>query len=281
MPDRRTHRGPHPEDARLFNAVTVPLLRAAAGDFCWLLDRGYAHDSALKLVGDRHGLVARQRTAVSRCCCTETQSANRRAREIGRERLSGAALWIDGYNALTTVEAALAGGVILVARDGAYRDMASMHGSYRKVAETLPALELLGRTLAACDLRECRWLFDRPVSNSGRLKGIVEELAVARDWPWRVELVPDPDAILSDPETWETTEAIGKQDVDNVGVADPMLGCQLNCHPNRELPPQRGVVAATADSAILDRCPCWFNLARETIGRHVRSANVLELAITC
>jgi len=39
--------------------------------------------------------------------------------------------------------------VILAARDGAYRDMASMHGSYRKVAETLPALELLGRTIAA------------------------------------------------------------------------------------------------------------------------------------
>ena len=37
---------------------------------------------------------------------------------------------------LTTIEAALAGGVILAARDGAYRDMASMHGSYRKVAET-------------------------------------------------------------------------------------------------------------------------------------------------
>ena len=45
---------------------------------------------------------------------------------------------------MTTIEAALSGGVILAARDGAYRDMASMHGTYRKVAETLPALELLG-----------------------------------------------------------------------------------------------------------------------------------------
>ena len=139
-------------------------------------------------------------------------------------------------------------------------------------------LELLGQTLAACELGECRWLFDRPVSNSGRLKGIVEELAAGRDWPWRVELVPDPDAILSDPEAWKTTEVVGKQDVDNAGVAALVLGWQLNCHPNRV--PQQVVVAATADSAILDRCPCWFNLARETIDRHVRSANVLEMAIT-
>ncbi len=144
MPDRRTHRGPHPEDARLFGVEALPLLRAAAADFCWLLDRGYAHDSGLKLVGDRYALVARQRTAVSRCCCSASDAARRREHEVGRERLPGAALWLDGYNVLTTIEAALAGGVILIGRDGACRDMASMHGSYRKVAETLPALELLG-----------------------------------------------------------------------------------------------------------------------------------------
>jgi len=146
------------------------MLRAAAADFCWLLTRGYAHDSALKLVGDRHSLVARQRVAVSRGCCSEAQAAQRRSRQVGGEQLRGAALWLDGYNVLITIEAALAGGVILAARDGAYRDMASMHGSYRKVAETRPALELLGRVIAAFEVAECRWYLDRPVSNSGRLK---------------------------------------------------------------------------------------------------------------
>ena len=59
MPDRRKHRGPHPEDARLFDLNAQPLLRAAAADFCWLLSRDYPHDSTLKLVGDRYALVAR------------------------------------------------------------------------------------------------------------------------------------------------------------------------------------------------------------------------------
>jgi hypothetical protein len=241
MPDRRTHRGPHPEDGRLFGAEAQPLLCEAAADFCWLLDRGYAHDSALKLVGDRHNLVARQRTAVSRCCCRQTEVVQRRAHEVGRERLQGAALWLDGYNVLTTIEAALAGGVILAGRDGAYRDMASMHGSYRKVAETRPALELLGGTLAAAAVSECRWLLDRPVSNSGRLKAIIEELAAVRGWAWQVELVPNPDVLLADPSS--------------------------------------GVVVATADSAVLDRCAAWFNLARETIRRHVPLAMVVELVV--
>ena len=72
-----------------------------------------------------------------------------------------------------------------------------MHGSYRQVSETRPALELLGQTSTDLGAAECRWFLDRPVSNSGRLKALMEELAAARGWPWRVELVPDPDAVLA------------------------------------------------------------------------------------
>ncbi|MEN6458399.1 MAG: DUF434 domain-containing protein [Thermoguttaceae bacterium] len=241
MPDRRLHRGPHPEDARLFGDEALPRLRGAAADFCWLLDRGYAHDSALKLVGDRHQLMARQRTAVSRCCCSAEDAVRRRSREATVEQLADTPLWIDGYNVLTTVEAALAGGVVLVGRDGAWRDMASMHGSYRRVAETGPALELLGQTLAAAPALPCRWLLDRPVSNSGRLKAIIEQVAAAHDWPWQVELTADPDALLID---------------------------------------QPGVIVASADSAILDRVSAWFNLAGETVRRHAPTARVVDLTLS-
>jgi hypothetical protein len=253
MPDRRKHRGPHPEDSRLFEAEVQRGLRQAANDFCWLLDRGYPHDSSLKLVGDRYELVARQRTAVSRCCCSRSQASRRRGCRVEAERLAGAALWIDGYNVLTTIEAALAGGVILAARDGAYRDMASMHGSYRKVAETLPALELLGREIAALGVAECRWLFDQPVSNSGRLKRLIEDAAAASCWSWRAEVVPDPDVVLAD------------CTANHLGVA------------RGKVPAQRNIVVATADSAVLDRCPPWFNLAQTTIAHHVPDAWVVEL----
>ena len=46
-------------------------------------------------------------------------------------------------------------------------------------------------------------------------------------------------------------------------------------------PPSKGrygVVAATADSAILDRCPAWFDLAQGTIIQHVPNAWVVKLA---
>jgi len=237
LPDTRTHRGPHPEDERLFGPEARPKLRQASSDLSWLLSRGYVNPSALKLVGDRYRLMVRQRSAVERSACSDADLARREARRLDPERLAGRPLWLDGYNVLTTVEAALAGGVILACRDGTYRDMASMHGSYRKVAETRPALELLGRVLDALAPSEVLWYLDRPVSNSGRLKKIMDQIAAARGWPWSVELVPDPDALLA-----ETPE-----------------------------------IVATADSVILDRCRTWCNLARETVTRHVPEAEVVEL----
>jgi hypothetical protein len=261
MPDRRKHRGPNPEDDRLFDLPAQPLLRAAAADFCWLLDHDYPHDSALKLVGDRYALVARQRTAVSRCCCSDAAATRRRSCHVDAEQLRGVLLWVDGYNVLTTIEAALAGGVILAARDGAYRDMASVHGSYRKVAETLPALDLLGHALAALHVAECRWFLDEPVSNSGRLKEIIKAMAAARGWPWRADLVPDPDVVLADPAAAMAQESLQLRSLARIG--DHFVPA--------------GIVVATADSAILDRCPAWFNLTRETIAKSIPDAWVVEL----
>lgn len=237
MPDTRTHRGPHPEDGRLFAEAALPLLQAAVDDLCWLLDREYAPESSLKLVGDRYALVARQRVAVARCACSEICRQSRRQRMAAPSEVAGQSLWLDGYNVLTTVEAALAGGVVLAARDGTYRDMASMHGSYRKVAETLPAIERIGRILARLGPSECVWHLDRPVSNSGRLRVILLEAAEAAGWPWRVELVADPDPILTASES----------------------------------------IVATADSGILNSCGRWLNLARLVVDAEVDQAWVVEL----
>lgn len=238
MPDTRKHRGPHPDDSELFAKSALPDLRTAVGDLAWLLSRGYALPSSLKLVGDRYALNARQRTAVSRCCCSEEDLARRQKHRVDPHDLSGEELWIDGYNVLTSLEAALAGGVILVGRDGCYRDMASMHGSYRKVAETVPAIEILGILLEEWNVSACRWLLDQPVSNSGRLKTILREAAEEHGWNWQIELVPDPDPILA--------------------------GCDQ--------------IVATADSEILNHADRWFNLAKETIDRCVENVWLVDLS---
>jgi hypothetical protein len=239
LPDTRSHRGPHPEDHRLFAPETLGTLREAVADLNWLLSRGYPKAGAQKLVGDRYQLAARQRTAVARCACSDAHLQRRKGHQVPCEALAGRPLSLDGYNVLTTVEAALAGGVILAACDGTYRDMASMHGSFRRVSETRPALELIGRGTAAFGVSACLWLLDRPVSNSGRLKKAMEELAREHGWSWTIDLVPNPDADLI----------------------------------------QSDEVAATADSAVLDRCHAWCNLARDVVVGSVPGARVIDLAV--
>src|SRR3954447_2491725 len=126
MPDHRAHRGPHPDDAELFAPEAVPRLRSAVADLSWLLSRGYADPSAQKVVGDRYNLTQRQRTAVMRCACTDEAKARRLGNRAPSEAVRGGPLMLDGYNVLTTVEAALAGAVVIRGRDTALRDVASL-----------------------------------------------------------------------------------------------------------------------------------------------------------
>ena len=145
---------------------------------------------------------------------------------------------IDGYNVLITIEAALAGGVLLLGRDGCLRDMAGMHGSFRKVKETVPAAMLLGRTLDSMAVGRCTWLLDSPVSNSGRLKTTLEQIATEHGWDWTVRVVANPDKLLID-SNW---------------------------------------IVATADSVILDRCQRWFNLARRVVADQRPAVRVVDLS---
>lgn len=238
MPDTRTHRGPDPRDAEAFAPEAWPRLRQAVSDYSWLLGRGYAEPSALKLVGDRHRLIERQRMAVRRSACSDASLAGRRGREVHPEDVRGRTLLVDGFNVLTTIEAALGGAVVVIGRDGAARDLAGVHGTYRKVAETRPALELLGDHLASLGVAACTWHLDRPVSNSGRLAALILQRAEERGWPWGVELSFNPDPILaSSPE-----------------------------------------VVATADAGILDHGVRWLNLARSVLSASVPDRFEVDLS---
>jgi hypothetical protein len=195
--------------------------------------------SAVTFVGDRHELTQRQRIALTRCACSVQQRIQRRARESSATEMRGASLWIDGHNVLITVEAALAGAVVLLGRDGCFRDLASQHGTYRQVEETRRAIQLIGAAMAHAEIERCRWVLDRPASNSGRLKALLHEIATESGWHWEVDLEFNPDRVLT--------------------------GC--------------GEIVASADSVVIDRCGPWFNLARDVVAGAVPGANVVDLAI--
>lgn len=240
MPLSRRHRGRDPTDEGLFAPGNLPVLRTAVAELSWLFDRGYSQNAALALVGDRHSLRARQRLAVLRCAASDRDRDARRARRVEVAQLRGGAVVVDGFNCLITVEAALAGGLLLRGRDGVLRDLASVHGSYRLVAETEAAVEALGKILAAAAPAAVRVYLDRPVSNSGRLRALMRTKATQASWPWEVLLVDNPDREI-------------------LGLGDP------------------GWITATGDSHILDRCGPWLPLADATVAAAAPAAWLIDL----
>lgn len=238
MPDSLKRRGKHPRDETSFHPDRVPDLLAASRDLAWLKTRGYADSSSLKLVGDRYKLDARQRTAVARSTCSDSELQNRSQRLVQHTDIKGKQLYIDGFNLLTSIEAALGNGILLIGRDGCLRDMSSMHGNYRVLDDTDAAINLIHQFLAEHQPGSIQWLLDKPVSNSGRLKAKILDLA--QSFPALnciVELVPDPDPVL------------------------------------KEIPTAEDIAIITADSGILDHCGFWLNTAREIVAREAVPEN--------
>jgi hypothetical protein len=64
--------------------------------------------------------------AVSRCACSVEAVQHRDQHQLTPAEARGRELWLDGYNVLTVLESALAGGVVLLGRDGCRRDIAGI-----------------------------------------------------------------------------------------------------------------------------------------------------------
>jgi hypothetical protein len=232
------HRGAHPADAKLFAPKHHETLRQAVRDLSWLLSRDYAPAASLKLVGDHYALKERQRMAVARAACSDQRQRLRQQSRLPLEAIKGESLLIDGFNIIVTMEAAISGGVLIRCRDGCVRDMSSVHGSYRSVNETEEAIQMVGEALLNAGSASALWLLDQPVSNSGRLAQRIREMASERGWPWRVEVVINPDKVLRSSDQ----------------------------------------IVVTADSNILDSAKRWISLSEAVVTQRLPKAWIVDLA---
>ena len=169
-------RGFVPKDERYFSLASLEVLRTASQHVTYLIDNGYDLKQASTFVGDHFLLSERQRIAIMRSVATHEQLADRHAKEVAIEQLGGTAVWIDGLNTIITLEVMLAGSTLLSCMDGAVRDLASLRGTYRLIPETAEAARLLFDVLQSADVQTVTILLDQPVSNSGRLKGLLDDV---------------------------------------------------------------------------------------------------------
>ena len=232
------HRNAHPDDRILFGGQQLLRVQKAVYELCWLFNHGYSRHSAVTLVGDHHQLGQRQRIAIGRAACSDDRKNARSSKCLELPDITNHHLIIDGFNLIITLEAAMASAVLLRCRDGCIRDLASVHGTYRQVRETGSVIEMIGDTLAVFEPAGVQWLFDKPVSNSGRLAQLVRTTAKTHGWNWQADLHDNPDRAISDSDK----------------------------------------IAITSDSAILDAVEHWLNLTAYLLEHNFHDAWLIDFS---
>lgn len=232
------NRGKNTGDDTLFGSEKqIDKLRLAVQDMAYLLSRDYAERASSELVGNRYKLKNRQIQTLRGASASENQIQNRRSKQVEISDLKDKIIYLDGFNILILLESLLSEAYIFKGLDDCYRDLSGVHGTYKRVNQTQKSIELVSHFFEKAKLQKLVWIFDKPVSNSGRIKQIILEFAQENNLNWEVDLQFNPDKFLA-----ENAEII-----------------------------------ASSDAWILDHCKKWFNVIDYLIQEEKLSVNLVKM----
>lgn len=232
------NRGKNTGDDTLFSPQKqVDKLKSAVQDMRYLLSRNYTEKASSDLVGNHYRLKARQIQALRGASASENQIEKRKNKELQISDLNNKTIYLDGFNVLILLESLLSDAYIFEGTDGCFRDLSGVHGTYKRVNQTQQSIELVATSFKKSQAENLIWIFDRPVSNSGRIKEMILDFAKENNLNWNVELEFNPDKFLA-----ENAEII-----------------------------------VSSDAWILDHCKNWFNLIRYLIMVEKLSVNLVKM----
>ena len=171
-------------------------LQKASEDFRYLLNRGYPRKAALELVGNRYGLTFEERHLLHRGVFSSTDSQTRQKKKITIQEARNKDLAIDGHNVLITIEAGLSGRPLILGDDGFVRDISGLSGGFKKTETTEKAIQFIIDALKIIKPRQTLFLFDAPISMSGKLAQEVRSQLKREDLPGDAMAVKVPEKIL-------------------------------------------------------------------------------------
>ena len=205
---RAARRGYVPDDERNFSPESIEKLRVASRHVLYLINEGYDLKQASTFVGNHFLLSERQRLAVMRSLATAEQLAMRKAKLLTAAEAAGRDVWIDGFNTVITLEVLKCDSILFSCMDGTVRDLASLRGTYRIIPETEDAVRLLFDSIEELEIHSATVLLDQPVSNSGRLKALIAELAVEYPFDLDIQIQKDVDRELYEKENVISSDSI-------------------------------------------------------------------------
>jgi len=178
------------------NKLRFKDLQEAAEDFRYLLNREYPRKAVLELVGNRYGLTFDERHLLHRGIFTNTNSKVRRKKKITTREVRNRDLAIDGHNVVITIEAGLSGRPLILGDDGFIRDISGLSGNFRKSKKTEETLHLILNALKMLKPRQTLFLFDAPMSMSGKLAQEVRGRLKSENLPGDALAVKIPEKVL-------------------------------------------------------------------------------------
>ncbi|HNX13977.1 MAG TPA: DUF434 domain-containing protein [Oscillospiraceae bacterium] len=200
-------RGYYPSDKINFSGSALGTLNRAAEELFFLLNRGYPAKSASAFIGNHYLLPERGRVALTRAVASEKDIAARKAKQRGKVP-EGETVHIDGFNQIITLEVALSGSPVIACMDGTYRDLAGLRGTYRLIDKTDTAIKLIFSALREFSAQKAVFLLDKPISNSGRLKTRIAEIAEEEQFETEIELADKVDQTLYELSNVVTSDSV-------------------------------------------------------------------------
>ncbi|MDR6488605.1 hypothetical protein J2799_003123 [Chryseobacterium vietnamense] len=232
------NRGKNTGDDTLFGSEKqLSKLKLAVEDMQYLLSRDYPEKAASDLVGNRYRLKTRQIQALRGASASIQQLHSRQLKHVGTSDLKEKTVYLDGFNVLILLESLLSDAYVFEGSDGCIRDLSGVHGTYKRVNQTLRAVELVASFYRKNQIHQLVWIFDKPVSNSGRIKQIVLDFAKDHQLNWDADLQFNPDKFLA----------------------------------------ESSAIVISSDAWILDHCKKWFNLIGYLITEESLPVNLIKM----
>ncbi|WP_426276264.1 DUF434 domain-containing protein [Chryseobacterium sp. S-02] len=232
------NRGKNTGDDPLFGSEKqIEKLRSAVQDMHYLLSRNYAEKASSELVGNRYRLKIRQIQAIRGASASDIQIQNRKSKQLEISELENKVIYLDGFNVLILLESLLSEAYIFEGLDSCFRDLSEVYGTYKRVNQTSSAIEWVAKFYSISKAEKMIWIFDKPVSNSGRIKQMILDFALENNLNWEVDLEFNPDKFLAK----------------NAGIV------------------------ISSDAWILDNCKKWVNLIQYLIDEEKLPVNLVKM----
>lgn len=136
--------------------------------------------------------------ALTRAVSSGERICARKAKQKHLQALTGETVHIDGLNQIITLEVAQSGSPVFLCMDGTYRDLAGLRGTYHLIDKTDTAIRLILSALRKLLVKRAVFWLDAPVSNSGRLKSRIAEIAEEEEFEVGIEISDNVDRALCD-----------------------------------------------------------------------------------